>query len=131
MAHEQTVKQFHTTTDQEIWAENKAVIAHSGALHATRHIVDILTAALLILLSLRFMFEIFASDRLSRFSQLVYAITEPLVVPFAGLLPNISLGVNGGRIDAAIVAGMISIAFISYAIQQLLIALQPVEESNT
>lgn len=124
-----TVKQYQNNPGEDVWVDDNKV-AQSGALHAVAHVVDIITAALLLLLSIRFMFEIFATERVSKFSQLVYVVTEPLVTPFAGLFPNFSLGVDGGRIDVATIVGMISIAFISYALQQLLNALQPSKTIN-
>lgn len=123
MAHEQTVKNARHYRNQA-WVDNQP-IPQSGSVHALGHVVDIITALILLILSIRFMFEIFATDRASRFSQFVYGFSEPLVAPFAGLFPNMSLGVNGGKIEAATIVGMIAIAFISYAVQQLLHALQP------
>lgn len=123
MAHEQTVK--NTRHYRNVDLIDSQPIVRSGATHALGHVVDIITALILLILSIRFMFEIFATDRASRFSQFVYGFSEPLVAPFAGLFPNMSLGVNGGKIEAATIVGMIAIAFISYAVQQLLHALQP------
>lgn len=128
MAHEQAIssgKHFHPTQSSSAWASDQ-IESHAGSLHMARHATDILTGALGFLLGTRLVLLLFGLQSASGFARAISAITQPFTTPFAGILPDSIYGaMNGGKLDTATILAMIAIAFLGYALRQLLEALEP------
>ena len=117
-----TVRHFRTPEGDNTWIEREA-IPHASVLHIARHLVDIITGALVLLVALRFVLQLFGTVAGSDFAQFIYATTQPLVTPFAGILPDGSLGAM--KLESASVISLIAITFNGSEIQQLLYAFEP------
>jgi len=70
------------------------------------------------LLSLRFIFKFLSVNPRTPFVDWLYDTTAPLIVPFAGILPNWKLGVF--TIDFATLFALIVYVTVGYLILQLL-----------
>ncbi len=127
MAHTQTVravKHIRGRNGNEAWVER--VPTRTSGLHVVRHMSDILIGGLELLLGMRLTLQLFGVGNFSTFTQFVYGITQPLVQPFVGLFPNADFGtMDGGILESATIVSMIVLAFIGYAIQRLLHAMEP------
>lgn len=118
-----TVKRFRPKRNRQNSTIN--LQPDETGLHMVHHMVDIASGALALLLGIRFVVNAFGISTASGFGQFVTFVTQPLVRPFVGIVPDSPLGaMNGGRVETATVLSMIAMAFLGYAIQQLIYAFE-------
>jgi YggT family protein len=68
-------------------------------------------------LSVRFILELFGANAGTPFVAWIYAITQPLVAPFAAMFPSLSLG--GFVFDTSLVVAMIAYALLGWLVVSL------------
>lgn len=93
--------------------------------HLVHHITDIITGILILMLFIRFTLHIFGSITSYGVGKFVVTFTEPLVRPFEGVFPARTTGaMSDGLFEVSAILSMIAIAFMGYAVRQLLNALE-------
>ena len=70
------------------------------------------------LLALRFLFKMLGANSGSGFTNFLYRLTNPLVVPFRGILPSTSA--NGSLLEWSTIIAMLIYALIVYAVVKLI-----------
>ncbi|HEY5383256.1 MAG TPA: YggT family protein [Candidatus Paceibacterota bacterium] len=70
-------------------------------------------------LVLRLVLELLGANPSSQFIAWVYGVTDPLIGPFVGAFPGLSIG-NGYAIELVIVVAMIGYAIIGWLVMKLL-----------
>lgn len=72
-----------------------------------------------LVLTLRFFFRLFGANPNAQFTTLLYAISEPLLLPFRAIFQSVQLP-QGGVIEWSILVAMLAYSIIGYLINELL-----------
>ena len=94
-----------------------AVEADTGAVTAAL-VVNYIVGIVEVLLGLRFLLRLFGANPSASFTDFIYNITNPLMVPFQAILPATSEA--GAVFDWSILFAMIAYALIGWAVIRLI-----------
>lgn len=113
------VRQIRTET---VYDEPQVVERHITGVAVVNYILGIAE----VLLSLRFIFRLFGASPDATFTNVVYAITDPLMAPFASIARGTLR--DGAVLDWSILVAMAIYALIAWAVVRLIeISSQPQE----
>lgn len=128
MAHEHTansVTQFQSNFSATNRKDEHLDDISSG-LQSARHINDIFSGFLGMLLGTRLMLYLYGIQTTGDFGLAISRLTDFLVNPFNGLLQDSSYGaMNGGKVETATILSMIAVAFLGFAVRQFIDVLDP------
>lgn len=111
----------HTESSKQIFEEKKAIFR-------LYQLVWYLLALVETLLIFRFVLLALGANPLNGFVSFVYAITDPMTLPFVGMLPELSQG--SLVIDWASIVAIVVYALIAYALVHLVQMLRPVSRTE-
>lgn len=110
MGNEEKVKTYQHIPEEDPEVENEVQVSRADAF--VWYVVGILDA----LLALRLLFSLFGAND-TGFASLIYGVTHPFIVPFAGIFPTPAAGV--GYFDVAALLAMVVYYLIGWAIVAL------------
>lgn len=83
-------------------------------------VVNVLFDIVAILLGLRFAFRLLAANTAHWLTSALYAVTDPLVLPFRGLFPNVVIG--GGVVEWNAIVALVAYSVIAILLLRLFAA---------
>ncbi len=124
-APEKIVRTTTTVTPPVIQTEHpQKVFEKKKTLFRTYQIIWYILGVIEILLAFRMVLKALGANPLSGFTNLVYALSNPLALPFSGILP---VGVNGTSVlEWSTIIAAIVYAIIAYGLFYLIQMIKPV-----
>lgn len=84
----------------------------------TQEILSYIESVIGVGLALRLVMKLFGANSANQFVQLLYGLTQPLVMPFEGIFPAVDVGV--GVVEPAAILGLILYPILVQLVQSLL-----------
>jgi hypothetical protein len=88
------------------------------------YLLDLLMAGITFFLGLRFVFNLIAANPSTPFVAWIYQLSNSLIYPFSGIVPNFTFG--SGVFDMVALISLLAYAIVFYLLGALLDALLPV-----
>lgn len=98
------------------------------SLYRLRHIVWFILGFVEIFLLFRFTFKMIGANTLSGFTDFIYTLSTPLVIPFVGIIPSAISGVS--LIEWSTLIAMVVYLLLAYSILELLQLMRPIRASS-
>lgn len=81
-------------------------------------IISFIVGIIQLILILRFLFQLFNANEGAAFTQLIYGLSQPLLLPFAAIFPNIELA-NGFVIELSTIVAIIVYGVVGMLLKRL------------
>ncbi|RZT16402.1 MULTISPECIES: YggT family protein [Fictibacillus] len=81
-------------------------------------IISFIVGIIQLILVLRFIFQLFNANEGATFAQLIYGLSEPLLLPFKALFPNIELA-NGFVVELSTIIAIIVYGVVGMLLKRL------------
>jgi hypothetical protein len=82
------------------------------------YLLDLVIAVVAFFIGLRIVFRLFNANPATPFVAWINAISEGLIAPFSGILPNLDLGV--GVLDIVAIVALIAYMLIAYVVMSII-----------
>lgn len=81
-------------------------------------IISFIVGIIQLILILRFIFQLFNANEGAAFAQLIYGLSQPLLLPFAAIFPNIELA-NGFVVELSTIIAIIVYGVVGMLLKRL------------
>ncbi|MBY6038120.1 YggT family protein [Fictibacillus nanhaiensis] len=93
-------------------------------------IISFIVGIIQLILVLRFVFQLFNANEGAAFVQLIYGLSQPLLLPFAAIFPNIELN-NGFILELSTIIAIIVYGVVGMLLKRLfLVKKEPVQRET-
>jgi len=125
-----TIRTEHTivSTPQYYPTDKSSGMAEKRVIFHAYQIIWYVLGIFETLLMFRFMFKLSAASPRSPFVQMIYGITQPLVVPFRGIYTTTA--VEGSAFEWVTLVAMLVYVILAYGVVQLFQLIKPADEEE-
>lgn len=81
-------------------------------------IISFIVGIIQLILVLRFIFQLFNANEGAAFAQLIYGLSQPLLLPFAAIFPNLELA-NGFVVELSTIVAIIVYGVVGMLLKRL------------
>jgi YggT family protein len=81
-------------------------------------IISFIVGVIQLILILRFLFQLFHANEAAAFTQLIFGLSQPLLLPFAAIFPNIEFS-NGFVVELSTIVAIIVYSVVGILLKRL------------